>query len=201
MAPGFRPFRLAGALASASLVTTAAMAHEVVVRAPLECSRGPGGQTWSAVVTLPEVQASGSRFTVRIDSAPSGTLSYLGLNYITDMTTDWVVGPGARVVEGSVRVVADTGTPNVRPGARAWHDAAGVHLVLPARVEKGDGYTPPSVEIDLEVTAAPGGAVTVLFDRQSVTANAIVIGDLRTVCVPRSRPYVLGTVRVVDPPR
>jgi hypothetical protein len=201
MAAGFRPSRRAAAFFAATLFTATAVGREVAVHAPIECTRGPGGQRWSAVVSVPAEHPAGGRFAVRIDSAPSGTLAHIGLNYITDMTTDWQVGPGARVVDGSVRVVPDTGTPNVRPGARAWSDASGVHLALPGRVENGEGYTPPSVELEVEVTAAPGGAVTVLFDRQAVTANAIVVGDVRTVCTPRPRPFVIGTTRVVAPGR
>ena len=108
---------------------------------------------------------------------------------------------GDRLVVVGVRVVPDTGTANVRAGARAFSDASGVHLALVGRVEKGEGYTPPSVELDLEATAPAGAAVTVLFDRQAVTANAIVIGDLRSVCVPRPRPFVIGTTRVDAPGR
>lgn len=194
-----RPWVAVGAMVAACLAAPLAGGHERAASVPMECSRGGGGQHYRAVVTAPEAAASGARFTVRIDATPSGTLAYTGLRYITDMTTDWQVGPGARVVD--VRVVPETGSANVRPGARAYHDGEGVHLALPARVENGDGYTPPSVEVELELTAAPGGSASVLFDRQSVTANVLVLGDLRTVCVPRPRPSPIATTRATDPAR
>jgi hypothetical protein len=171
-------------------------AGEVTV--PIECSMGPGGQTFRATVTAPATAAHRARFLVRIDSVPSGTLSHTGLRHIADMTTDFLIGPAGRYVGGSARIVPDTGTANVRAGARVWHDATGLHLTLPARVKNGESYTPPSIELEVEAFGPPGSTVTVLFDRYRVAANVIVLGDLATTCTPKPRPSAIASVRVVD---
>jgi hypothetical protein len=164
----------------------------------MECTRGPGGQVFNAIVTMPLAQATGSRFKVRIDSLPSGKVSHTGLNYITDMTTDYLVAEGARYVRDSLRIVPDTGSTNVRAGARAWHDPSGVHLNLPARVQNGDGYTPPSLEFEVEITGPAGSSVSILFDRHRLTANVVVLGDLQTSCVPKPRPYALASAKILE---
>ena len=138
---------LAGAaMALITLATSSTFGSPVAVRVPIVCTRGPSGQTFNVGVTMPASQATGTTFAIRIDAAPSGKISHTGLNYIFDMQTDYVVPAGTAYVEGSARILPGTGTPNVRATARVWHDAEGIHLALPARVENGSGYTPPSIE-------------------------------------------------------
>lgn len=202
MHPLFRP--AAGALLAATLTTATNLgAATSTVMVPIVCSRGPSGQSFHAVVTMPATQPVGSRFTVRIDSVPSAKLSHTGLNYIFDMATDYVVPTGTTYVDGSARVVPNTGTSNVRPGARAWHDAAGIHTLLPAHVDNGSGYTPPSVEFELEVTAAAGTALALQLGQVRVAANVFLLGDLRTTCTPTAAPRnTIGTtLTVVREPR
>ena len=191
---------LGGALALSALATNGHASAEGGVAAPIECTRGPGGQEFRATVTAPATAPHGARFKVRVDSVPSGTLAHTGLHYITDMTTDYLVGPMGRYVGGSARIVPDTGTPNVREGARVFHDASGVHLVLPAKVKNGESYTPPSIEIEVEAFGPPGSTLSLLFDRYRVTANVFLLGDLTTTCTPKPRPYPIASVRIVDAP-
>ena len=165
-------------------------------RAPLVCSRGPSAQWFNAVVTMPASWPAGSTFAVRIDSVPSGTISHMGLNYIHDMTTDYFVPTGTRYVTGSARLVPGTGTPNVCEGARAWGDAAGIHLRLPGRVENGSSYTPPSLEFQVEIGAPAGALVELRFRRYQVTANVFLLGDLHTTCAPNPNPYTIGVTHV-----
>jgi hypothetical protein len=165
------------------------------VSAPLVCSRGGDGQTFRASVTLPASQPSGSRFTVRIDSFSSGKIAHFGLNYVFDMATDYRIPDGTRYVEGSARVVPNTGTPNVRAGARAWGDAAGVHLLLPARVGNGQSYTPPSLEFQLDVIAAAGTELLLRFSRCRVSASVFLLGTVHTTCVPTPAPFTIGRTR------
>jgi len=189
----FRP--AAGAVLAATLTTATSLgAATSTANVPIACSRGPSAQSFHAVVTMPATSPLGSRFTVRIDSVPSGKLSHTGLNYIFDMATDYLVPVGATYVDGSARIVPSTGTSNVRAGARAWHDAAGIHTLLPAHVDNGSGYTPPSVEFELEVTAAAGTALAVQLGQVRVAANVFLLGDLRTTCTPPPAPRnTIGT--------
>jgi hypothetical protein len=176
-----------------------AHANPLAVRQPMTCSRGPSGQWFSAVVTMPAARAPGATITVRIDSTYSGTISHFGLNYIYNMRTDYRVSAGATYVEGSARLVAGTGSPNVRGGARVWHDAAGLHTLLTDRVGNGSSYTPPSIEFELTIDPSSRGAVAVEFAHYSVTANAFLIGDLGTTCEPSARPATIGATRVAAP--
>lgn len=187
------------ALVPLSLVASTTFGASVSVKAPMVCSRGPSDSAFRVALTVPASAPSGSTFTVRIDSMPSGIISHMGLNYLFDMKTDHPVPSGTTYVEGSARVVPDTGTSNVREGARAWHDAGGVHLALPAHVANGSSYTPPSLEFALRITAPAGSDVAVLFSHYEVKANAFLVGDLRTVCEPKPKPYALAVVHV-DPP-
>ena len=190
--------RIAGMLAlSAALVSATSLGGGRGVKVPLVCSRGPAGQAFRAVVTLPASQATGSRFAVRIDSFPSGKVAHFGLNYIFDMSTDYQVPAGTKYVEGSARVVPDTGSANTRRGARAWHDAAGIHLLIPARVENGGSYTPPSLEFQLEVTAVAGTELLLKFSRTRVSANVLLLGNVHTTCVPEPAPYTIGRTRTI----
>ncbi len=182
-----------------TLAAREARAETVNVRAPMACSRGSDAQAFTARVTMPAAQPTGSTFTVRIDSNSSGTISHFGLYYLYGMRTDYTLSPGVRVVSNSVRLVPGTGTANVRVGARAWSDAAGVHLLLPARVNDGQSYTPPSVEFELVVEAAAGSAVTLQFARYEVWARAFLVGDIRTICTPAPAPATIGTTRVTPP--
>ena len=132
---------------------------EAPVRVPMNCTRGPEDVVFRAIANFPESPPSGSTFTVRIDSESSGLISHVGLNYIYGMTTVYIVPPGLRYVEGSARVIPGTGSVNARPGAHARHQAGRIYLVLPARIENGSSFTPPSLAFDLRAEAAPGTRV------------------------------------------
>lgn len=190
--------RVVVAVVPLSLLSTVTFGASVAVKAPMVCSRGPSDTAYTAVLTLPASAPTGSSFTVRVDSLSSGIISHTGLNYIFDMTTDYPVPSGTTYVEGSARVVPETGTPNVRDGARAWQDAAGIHLALPAHVPNGSSYTPPSLEFAVKITAAAGSNVAIKFSHYEVTANAIIVGDVHTVCDPTPKPYALAVMHV-DP--
>lgn len=185
------------ALAIAGALLTAAPAGLAgTVRAPLECSHGGGGQFYTATVTAPSTQPEGSTYVVRIDSVPSGAIARTGLHYIHDMETDYVLPSGATYVPGSAHVVPHTGTANVLPGARVGYQNGTLRLVLPARVENGSGYTPPSVEFQLRVTASRGARLSLRLGQVRVVANALLLGDVRTECNPAPRLYVLATTLV-----
>jgi hypothetical protein len=186
------------AASAATVVTTGTFGASFSVKAPLVCSRGPSGTSFGVTVTMPASMPTGSVFTVRIDALPSGTISHVGLNYIYGMTTEYLVPAGTSYVEGSARVVPDTGTANVRPGARVWHDAGGVHMMLPSHVANGTSYTPPSLEFAAKIDAPAGTDVALKFVQYQVMANAIFVGDLRTTCDPTPKPYRLAVLRV-DP--
>ena len=192
--------RLAGALVAASVSTATALPAGTVVRAPMTCSRGPGGASFAATLGLPASVAQGARFAVRIDALPSGEISHFGLNYIHDMTTDFLVARGATYVAGSARIVPGTGTANVAGSARVSQKDGVIRLVLPGRVASGSSYTPPSIEFQLEASAAAGTALPLSFLEYRVTANAIVVGDLETICAPTPRPYPIGTTLVTASP-
>ncbi len=167
---------------------------------PLSCDRGPDGQRSQMVVTVPASVSQGGTFTVRIDGRNSGRISHAGLRYIHDMTT-WLLLPGgADYVEGSARIVPDTGSPNVRPGATVSRQGHAIKLVLPAHVEDGSDYTPPSIEFQLKATAAPGTKILQRFAQYRVTAKAILIGDVLTVCDPQPKPYTIGVTTVATSP-
>jgi hypothetical protein len=191
----------AGALAfaAASLATafTAwAVPAATVVRAPLACSRGPRDQYYVAAVTVPSVAPEGSTYTLRIDNVSSGVISHVGLRYIHDMSTDYVLPTGTTFVPGSAHFVAHTGSANVLPGARVWHEDGVVHVVLPAHVDNGSSYTPPSLELALKVVAPAGARLSFKLLQIRVTANAFLVGNLETHCDPVPKPLVLGTTLV-----
>lgn len=185
------------ALVTASLMTALTVSAENMVRAPLVCTRGPGGQYFNAAVAVPPTATEGSTYTLRIDSTPSGLISHTGLNYIHEMSTDYVLPAGATYVPGSARFVTATGTTNARPGARVWHDRGVIHVVLPAHIDNGSGYTPPSVELQLQVTAAAGSRLAIQLAQVRVTANVFLLGDLETSCDPNPKPYVLRSTLIV----
>ncbi len=183
----------------AVFTATAASATTATVQAPLVCSRGPSAQWFRAVVTMPASQPAGTRLAIRIDGVKSGVISHTGLNYIHDMATDYLVPVGTSYVPGSARFIPRTGTPNVIRGARVWGDAAGIHLLLPGRVENGSHYTPPSVEFQLETGPRAGTLIALQFSRYRVTANVLLLGDLHTICHPNPTPYTIGVTRVDVP--
>jgi hypothetical protein len=189
-----------GALVVAALLSRGVLADPVEVKLPMTCSRGPATQWFAAVVTMPSTHQTGAIVTVRIDSMFSGTIDHFGLHYIFNMSTDYQIPAGATFVEGSLRFVKDTGTVNVRTGARAWHDAAGIHTVLPARVENGSSYLPPSIEFEMEIKAVSPASISVEFAHYEVSANVLLLGDLRTTCDPSSRPATIGVMRVEPAP-
>ncbi len=170
-----------------------AQAQGVIVAIPVVCSRGPSGQRLHTRVTVPATAAVGSTYRVRLDSIPSGRISNTGLYYLRDMASDYVVPPGASYVEGSARIVPGTGSENVRAGARAWYEAGLVHMLLPAHVENGSSYTPPSVEFEVKVNAPAGTRLEVKFARHRLVANVFLLGALRVTCDPTPKPYTLAT--------
>jgi hypothetical protein len=165
----------------------------------MTCSHGPA-QWFDATVTMPAAGQTGATVTVRIDSKHSGTIEALGLNHVRGMATDYQIPAGAKYVEGSLRYVKGTGTANVRAGARAWHDAAGIHTLLPARVESGQSYLPPSIEFEMTLVALPPASASVEFTHYEVVANVFILGDLRTTCEPGKRPATIGVTRVEPAP-
>jgi hypothetical protein len=185
---------LASVTAAATL--PAATSPGRVVSAPMVCSRGPADQRFAVILTLPPTAAEASTYAVRIDGVASGTISHVGLNYIHDMETDYVVPRGATYVADSAHVIAGTGTANVAAGARVWHDAGIIRVLLPGRVASGTGYTPPSVELELQASAPAGTSLPFTFFGYRVVANAFLVGDVHTTCTPTPRPYPLGATRV-----
>jgi hypothetical protein len=167
---------------------------------PLNCSHGPSGQQQNVTIAAPTGAAEGATYKVRVDGANSGKISHTGLNYVFDMSYEWLVPAGTRYVEGSARIVPDTGTENVRPGARVTHSSGVITMVLPAHVDDGANYTPPAFEFELAVTAPAGSTITQTFSRYGVTANAFLVGNVRTVCEPVPKPFPVVATRV-DPAR
>ncbi len=194
MRPGARAG--AGISTVAALVMVAHAGFAATVHVPLECSKGGKGQLFTAAVTAPSAQPEGSTYTVRIDSFGSGEVSHPGLHYIHDMATDYLLPAGAEYVQGSAHFVPGTGTANVLEGARVWQEGGVLRVVLPARVENGSRYTPPSVEFQLRVVAARGSRLSLRLAQVRVLANALLLGDQRTECNPNPRSYVLATTLV-----
>lgn len=185
-------------LAAAALTLSIASplgAASKTVKAPMTCTRG-GAQTFSVVVTAPDKAPQGSTYTVRLDSFPSGKIDHTGLNHLHDMEAEFLLPAGTKFVEGSAKILAGTGTPNVEKTALVWHWNGVVHFKLPAKVANGDAYTPPSVQLQLTVTAAPGSELPLKLLRYTVFANAFVVGDVKASCEPSPSPYVLGTTTV-----
>jgi hypothetical protein len=163
---------------------------------PLACSRGGGGQQHEVAVTVPASVAPRGRYKVRVDGIDTGKISHFGLNYIFDMESEWPIPPGTEYVDGSAHVVAGTGSENVRPGAYAVRQGASIHLVLPAHVDNGVGYTPPSFEFELLAPSAEGASITQRFASYSVSARALVVGVLRTTCEPMPKTFPVAVTRV-----
>jgi hypothetical protein len=167
---------------------------------PLVCSRGPSGQRHDVAITAPAGVASGSRYIVRVDGVDTGKISHIGLHYIFDMQSQWLIPKGTEYVDGSARIVPGTGSPAVRPGARVVYRSGTVTLVLPAHVDNGSSYTPPSFEFELAVNAPAGTVLTQSFATYRVMANAFLVGDLETSCDPTPKPFAVAQTRVEPNP-
>lgn len=162
---------------------------------PLKCTRGPDGQSYRNIVTMPSSQPVGSTFTIRID-AVSIPISHFGLRYIHNMTADYTVPAGTTYVEGSARIVPGTGSANVRANARVSHDAGGIHMLLPDHVDNGTSYTAPSIEFQVKVTGAAGSVAPLGFVGTGVDASAVILGNVHTACTPSPQPYTLASTRI-----
>jgi hypothetical protein len=182
-----------------ALGTTSFSASAGHVAPLLECSSGPSGQRFDVGVSLPAYAEVGSTYSVRIDGVSSGKISHFGLNYLHDMTVDYVLPADASYVEGSAELVPGTGTANVLASARLTHRAGVVTLALPARVAEGTSYTPPSIRFQLRATGAPGTAAAVSFRQFRLTANAIVVGEVAVSCNPTVNPSPLGATLITAP--
>jgi hypothetical protein len=164
----------------------------------LECSRG-GDQRFNASVSLPAQAAAGSTYSVRVDGVSSGRISHFGLNYLHDMTVDYVVPPGTSYVEGSAEIIPGTGSDNVLPGARVSHRAGVITLALPAHVAEGTSYTPPSIRFQLRATGAPGSTASFALRQFRLTANAFLVGEVPVSCEPKVKPAGIGSTVIVEP--
>jgi len=84
---GSRLVRGAGVAAAPTLIATIAFGGGANDRTvPLTCTRGPDGQSYRNIVTMPASQPLGSTFTVRIDAVNVGPISHFGLRYIYNMS-------------------------------------------------------------------------------------------------------------------
>lgn len=167
----------------------------------MACNRGPAESPFTAVLWLPASLVRGQTVDIRVDSVASGRLEHFGLNDIRDMRTEYALGHGVHYVEGSARIVPGSGTANARAGAKVWHEHGRIIALLPARIVNGDSYTPPSVEFAVQIDAPDGRQSVLGLWRYEVTANAFLIGDVRTHCVPTPKPFPLAAIQVESPPR
>lgn len=189
-----------GALAAAALALIAAVAADGAAAervVPLTCTRGPDGQSYRTVVTMPASQPIGSTFAIRIAASHVGPVSHFGLNYVSNMAAHFTVPPGTRYLAGSARLVPGTGSANVRASARVTHDARGIHIRLPAHVDNGGSYTPPAIEFRVEAIGPAGTVATLGLIGTGVDASAAIVGNVHTGCTPNPRPYPLGATRIV----
>jgi hypothetical protein len=175
-------------------VASNARAGRVLI--PLVCSRGPSGHSYEVSLTAPAAVAPGAVFTVRVDGSNSGRISHPALNYVHDMTYEYLVPSGSGYVDRSAHIIEGTGTANVRTGARVSHAGGAIVLVLPARVEDGSSYTPPTFEFQLRATAAAGEDIAHAFAGYRITANAMVVGELKASCEPTPMPYRVAVTHV-----
>ncbi len=182
-----------------AMATAGAAAAGSYVTLPLVCTSGPSGQRFNVGVTLPHGVAAGETYTLRLDGTSSGTISHFGLNYIHDMTVEYVLPAGTSYVEGSAQLVPGTGTPNVRVRPRLWHRAGVVTMALPGRVENGTAYTPPSITVQVRAEGAPGSSAVLSFNHFQLRANAFLVGDVAVSCDPSPQPYPIGTTVISAP--
>jgi len=196
---GWRLARWAVALGAGGLATMAMPAAAERVTLSLVCSRGPSDQRFDVKVTVPPRVEAGAIYAVRIDVANSGKISHLGLNYLHDITVDYVLPAGTEYVPGSAHLVGGTGTANVLAGARLSHRASILSLSLPGRVDNGADFTPPSIALSLKAIGAPGSSAAVGFGQYRLKTNAVVVGDLAVSCDPTSKPYPIGTTLITAP--
>lgn len=187
------------ALAALATATAGAAAAGAYVTAPLVCNNGPSGQRFNVAVTLPKSAAAGETYTIRLDGSSSGTISHFGLNYLHDMTVEYVLPAGTSYVEGSARLVAGTGTANVRVGPRLSHRAGVVTMTLPGKVENDTAYTPPSITVEVRAQGAPGSSAVLSFKHFQLKANAFLVGDVFVSCDPSPQPYPIGTTVITAP--
>lgn len=174
-------------------------AASTAVQVPIECTRGPSGQIHRVSITTPAEVPSGGKFSVRIDGSSSGVIKHTGLNYIRDMTVEYLVPSGVTYVPGSLKLVPNTGTANVSSTARVVKVGNVLRLVMPGHVENGSSYTPPSFELELQAASPVGSKLPIRFSQYLVTANAIFVGDVDTTCTPK-QSNTLGTTTVVAAP-
>lgn len=184
----------AAALLAASALVAAAPADAGSMSIPLVCTKGPDGQSYQIAPQVPASAQAGSTYWVQIDGVSSGKISQTGLNYIFDMSYDYLLPSGARYVDGSAQIVAGTGSENARKGAKITHRNGIVTMTLPAHVDEGSAYTPPSFK--LQLTAGAGGsAAKIAFKQYRVTANAFIVGDVHASCDPTPSPFTVGTTK------
>lgn len=187
---------VAGLVVTGALATVGAATR---VTAPLVCNKGPNGQQFNVGVTAPSRAEAGEVYSIRLDGTSSGTISHFGLNYLHDMTVDYVLPTGTSYVEGSARIVAGTGTPNVLVGPRLWHHGRVVTMQLPGKVENGTAYTPPSITLQVRAPGAPGTSAILGFNHFQLKANAFLVGDVAVSCDPTPQPYPIGTTLTTAP--
>ena len=169
----------------------------VRVEAPLSCNKGPDSQRFEVMITAPPTVNPGATISVRIDGLGSGEISQVGLDHLHHASSDYLIPVGSTYVEGSARLVPDTGTANVRAGALVAHRRGVVTLTLPGHVANHSSYTPPSIEFKALVTAVAGETLSVGFSQFRIVANAFLIGDVKVVCDPKPKPFSLATVKVI----
>lgn len=187
----------ATAVSLAALVTTAGPAAADHVAPLLACSTGPSGQRFDVTLTMPQHAEAGTIYSVRIDGKDSGKIPHFGLNYLHDMTVDYVLPPGASYVEGSAELVPGTGTANVLAGPRLWYHGGVLTMALPGRVAEGTRYTPPSIRFSLRAVGSPGSSAPVSLRRFRLTANAFLVGEVAVSCEPAEvKPYPLGATLI-----
>jgi hypothetical protein len=182
----------------AAAAAGAAVLPSGVVRAPMVCSHGSSGAVFTAGVHVPASVARAATYTAHIDGVPSDKISHFGLRYIHDMETDFAIPAGTAYVQGSARIVPGTGTANVARGATVTYAGGVVRLVLPAEVASGSSYTPPSIEFELQALAPAGASLPLAFAEYRVTANAIIVGDVHTVCESVPKRVTIGTTSVTE---
>jgi hypothetical protein len=189
----------ASAIGFAGLAVIASPAAAEHGALALLCSKGPGGARFEFDVTIPSRAEAGSTYEIRIDGVSSRKISHFGLNYLHDMTVEYVLPAGASYVEGSAQFVAGTGTANVLVGRRLTYRRGVLTMLLPGKVENGTDYTPPSVRLQLRAIGAPGDWAWVSFRQYRLTANALLVGDVAVSCDPIPNPYPVGTTLITAP--